>query len=774
MSAPYWGQLPPPKAGQTRARRLSDDQDSSTDRRQSLDAPPQGQARSNRISVQTTKSDAPTDSTLSPFASPTASSFQGQGLTPRPPSLPYAADQYPPELVENRRRRRSQNQEQEAEYAAVTAPQPSAAPDLPRAPPSSSKYPPPPQGIGRQGSQREAEENRRKERYPVSDRTRNMLEESAMPRPQRVTTDPTLGRMSPLPSGRPRRTSAAEQSLQRSARRTSTSSATDRPKTLSNVRSPLQRLELTLDSISKEDKRARVEAAERAARERAAAAAKGEVPEDEASPQQVRFRDRPPPGTAGDGPIDPITPTRPVQHSAGQNVPNGPLTQNPPDEGRRQSTSGGPSPRAANSESRIPAPVQSSGTPQRNLSFRERAAKTDGKIPSGLDSPASKETTPTANPDGRTPPRSANNKLRKNPPSDMWPNRISETDEIYNTGEVVAHTPRVVSGPVTPINTRPVNANAPRQRQPATRAPPSRKPDRLNDDFAEEFALYPSTGKLTKTPSQRKADQILGRAPTQTAATEGDQHAVSFRAMPSAAAPTNPPAYAPAGETQAPYPGPPGGHEAHTDGNGQRHHVSDLLYNARDKFQPGQGIFQPSQYLEEWKGANVGSLTGGLLDLEDVSAAGEKNAATLDASQSRIRSNSLSSRPKKAEAFEGEYDETNNGTRTPNKQAVYPSIREVQSGDFSLLSTSSFGAGSLFEPQHLASRRARARAKRWDGLRPFSPSPSANDSQDSLGCFSLSSNDAAFSRQALPYTCTKTLLFDFPYLSREPANLICV
>jgi hypothetical protein len=770
MSAPYWGQLPPPKAGQTRARRLSDDQDPVTDRRQSLDAPPQGQARSNRISVLTTKSDAPTDSTLSPFASPTASSFQGQGLTPRPPSLPYAADQYPPELVENRRRRRSQ---QEAEHAAVTAPQPLTAPDVPRAPPSSSKYPPPPQGIGRQGSQGETEEHHRKERYPVSDRTRNMLEESAMPRPQRVTTDPTLGRMSP-PNGRRRRASAAEQSLQRSARRTSTNSATDRPKTLSNVRSPLQRLELTLDSISKEDKRARVEAAERAARERAAAAAKGEVPEDEASSQQVRFRERAPPETTGDDPINPITPTRPVQHSAGQNAPNGPLTQNPPDEGRRQSTSGGPSPRTANPESRIPAPVQSSGIPQRNLSFRERAARTDTKIPSGLDSPASKETTPAANPDGRTPPRSANNKLRKNPPSDMWPNRISETDEIYNTGEVVAHTPRVVSGPVTPINTRPANVNPTGRRQPATRAPPTRNPDVLNDDFAEEFALYPSTGKLTKTPSQRKADQILGRAPTQTAATDADQHAVSFRAMPSSAAATNPPAYPPAGETQPPYSGPPGEHEAHTDASGQRHHVSDLLYNARDKFQPGQGIFQPTQYLEEWKGANVGSLTGGLLDLEDVPASGEKNAAMLDASQSRIRSNSLSSRPKKAEAFEGEYDETNNGTRTPNKQAVYPSIGEVQSGDFNLLSTSSFGAGFLFEPQHLASRRARARAKRRDGLRPFSPSPSANDSQDSLGCFSLSSNDVAFSRLALPYTCTKTLLFGFPYLSREQANLICV
>ncbi|KAK3299936.1 uncharacterized protein B0H64DRAFT_3001 [Chaetomium fimeti] len=760
MSAPYWGQLPPPQAGQTRARRLSEEQDPLTDRRQSLDAPVQGQPRSNRISVQTTKSDAPTDSTFSPFVSPTASSFQGQGLTPRPPSLPYAADQYPPELLENRRRRKSRNQEQEADYAAVTDALPPAAPDVPRAPPSSSKYPPAsggplyqnqpsPQGIGRQGSQRETEEHRRREKYPVSDRTRNMLEESAMPRPQRVTTDPTLGRMSPLPNGR--RRSAAEQSLQRSARRTSTSTATDRPKAFADVRSPLQRLELTLDSISKEDKRARVEAAERAARERAAA--KEGIAQDERSPQQVRFHERPTPGAAGDSPAIPITPTRPAQHSAGQNAQNGPLSQNPPDEGRRHSTSGGPSPRGPNPESRIPAPIQSSGIPQRNLSFRERAARTDGKIPNSLDSPASKETTtPTAGPDGRTPPRSGSNRLRKNPPGDMWPNRISETDEIYNTGEVVAHTPRVVGGPGMPTNTRATNPPERRQFEPAAKAPPTRDPNLLDDDFAEEFMLYPSTGKLTKSPSQRKANQILGRGPTQTAATDGDQNAVSFRAMTSPAAAMNPPAYPPGGETREPHFGPPGEHETHTDASGQRHHVSDYLYNARDKFQPGQGIFQPSKFLEEWKGANVGALSGGLLDLEDVPASGEKNAALVDASQSRLRSNSLSSRPKKAEAFEGEYDETNNGTRTPNQQAVYPSIREVQSGDFHLQSTSSFGAGSLFEPQHLASRRARARAKRWDGLRPFSPSPSANDSQDSLGCFSLSSNDAAFSRLALPYS----------------------
>jgi hypothetical protein len=597
------------------------------------------------------------------------------------------------------------------------------------------------------------------ENLPVLDRTRKTLEESAMPRPQRVNTDPTLGRNSPLSNGRQRRASAAEQSLQRSARRTSTSSTADRPKAFADVRSPLQRLELTLDSISKEDKRARVEAAERAARERAAT--KGSTPQAEKSPQQVRFRERRPSVAAADAPTTPITPTRPVRQSAG---PNGPLSQNPPDEGRRQSTAEGPTPKAAAPESRIPVPVQSSGIPQRNLSFRERAARNDIKIPNGLDSPISKDATPTAAPSGPTPPRSGSNKLRKNPP-EAWPNRISETDEIYNTGEVPAHSPQVVGGQVTPVATR--AAPPQHQAEPTTRVPPPEL-DALDDDFADDFMVYPPSGKLTKTPSQRKADQILGRVPTQTGAAEKSRQAAVFRALTSPAATAQPTEYPPAAATKALPPDPQGDHQDSV-GVGQRHHVSDLIYHGRDKFQPGQGIFKPTPYLDEWKKATVGALSGNLLDLEDVPPAVEKNTPWWEASQSRRRSNSLSSRPKKAEAFEGEYDETNGTQTPPNQQALYPSIGAVQSGDLhQLLSTSDFGGGLPFEPQHLApTKRAKARAKRWDGLRPFSPSPSANDSQDSLGCFSLCSNEAAFSRQPLSYSCTLTLLFDCPFDREE-------
>ncbi|KAL2155221.1 hypothetical protein VTH82DRAFT_3897 [Thermothelomyces myriococcoides] len=654
MSAPYWGQLPPPHVGQTKARRLSDD---TAQGRQSLDGPAQVSSRSNRISVQTTKSDAPTESTRSPFTSPTASSFAGHGLTPRPPSLPYGADQYPPELTDNRRRRRSRAQEQDTEYApsVTNNPPPPAAPDAPRAPPPSSQYAytassaqpsyppkePPVQGIGRQDSQKENQGNIGQKTQPP-ERARDMHEESIAFQPQRVGTDPSLGSMSPLPNGRQRRASAAEQSLQKSARRRS---AAGRPKTFADVRSPLQRLELTLDSISKEDKRARVEAAERAARERAATAKEGAA-------QQ-------PSVPAGDMPTTPIASTRPARDG-------GPLSQNPPDFPMSDDPAG-PISKTSPPSSRIPPQAQSSGIPQRNLSFRERAARGDVKIPDDLDVLPSREAAgPPAGPDVRTPPRSGAGRLKKNSQAEPWPTRVSESDDIDMTAEMAAPGPQVAG---TPARAVPPRAAYPSGYSPSDRAryPPTTDSNTLNDDFAEELMLYSSTGRPTKGPGQGKADQVLGRAPVQTTAgTDGDTSTVvSFRAIsPPPASSSNSTAYPRAAPGDNLGPGAPAEPGRRDDTNWpkqqhQQHHMSDVLYHARDKFQPGQGVFKPPTYLDEWRKGTVGVLSGNLLDLDETSTS-EKNSGRWDGSQGRRRSDSLSSRPKKAEAFEGEYDEKSN------------------------------------------------------------------------------------------------------------------
>ncbi|KAK1755081.1 hypothetical protein QBC47DRAFT_345294 [Echria macrotheca] len=655
MSAPYWGQLPASKAGQTKTRRLSDDVNvnSPTDGRQSLDVPVPAPARANRVSVQTTKSDAPTDSTLSPFVSPTASTFQGQGLAPRPPSLPYGANQYPPELVENRRRRRSRNQEQELEYAAVSAPAPPAAPEVPRAPPVSYRYPSgsggaqPPYASPRSNKQMDAEEYIKastpvslKEEHPVLDRASNSLDVRGNTGPQRNSTDPTLARREEAGAQHRRSSSGADQMLQNRRKRASASQPSDRSRMFADDRSPLQRLELTLDSISKEDKlskeekRARAEAAERAVRERTASI--GGAPAGQRSPVANEARSR----TGGIGevktqnqppltPTSPVTPTRPSQ---GVSAQNGPLSQNPPDEVRRYPLVRAKSPRNRAQDSRIPVPIagQTSGIPQRNLSFRERAAKNDIKPPSGLDEALSKDTpspsTPQTHSSSVT--RSGSNKLRKNPPSDSWPARES-----------------LEPLPQTTPKSDPRADRSRAAEKPEYKTPPRRAVLADPDDLV---STPPSTGKLVKNNSQRKVEQILGR---------GAPHvgfATNPRNAPSPPAGAGGPQFRPRRDERS-----------DSDSDEEGRHVSDLVYHARDKLKPGRGVFKPTPNLDEWKQATVGTLSGTLIDFEDVPpSAVEKEQAWWESPQSSSRRrSSMSARPKRAEAFEGEYDDTNAPTR---------------------------------------------------------------------------------------------------------------
>jgi len=694
MSAPYWGNLSPSGQGQTKARRssLPDDQVASRERPSSLDASAEGRSRSNRFSIQTTKSDAPTDSTLSPFASPTASSFTPTGLTPRPPSLPYGATQYPPELLENRRRRRSQGHEQDESYASIAGKPPPAAPDVPRTVPSFNY---PPVGSRRQPSQSSAsysgsdqyhrkmaaEEHLRTSQQLAVDKTRHSHNDPAVPRSHRVPTDHSLAAMDAAPANggrQQRRTSAAEQSLHLSSRRTSA----QRPKAVAD-RSPLQQLESALDSISKEDKRARVEAAERAARERAAAAAaaaaaaNGAIQREENASQGGRAR------------------------------------------ARRSSMSAKDAPPAASD--------QTVGI-QRNLSFRERAARNDIKLPDALEDVA------TTTPPGRRQRRT------KKYQGDPWPRRVSDPESIFNADDL------------------------PAQSQSTQRTfNDSLDGESLRD---EDLLAYPASGKITRTPSQKKADQILGRgvdvpAPSAHNAPRQGQHNVLRKPMPPSAAAANPPPHGPANDRVE--------HAPETHQQAEEHHqISEADFNAREQLlRPGQGMYKPKPYLEEWKHATVGALTGALIDIDNevIQHPSGQHGSRRDAASLQRRSNntstsvSVSVRPRKGEAYAGEYDERVNGMRPPTAQAIYPSIAEVQNGEFRFPSQSdlSVRSGLPFEPQHLAAapRKSKGRSKRWDDLRPLSPSPpGASDSTDSLECFSLRSNDATLSRQTLIYSRT--------------------
>src|SRR3569833_3901476 len=116
-------------------------------------------------------------------------------------------------------------------------------------------------------------------------------------------------------------------------RRTSLGGQSERRRQLADDQTPHQRLELTLDSISKEEKRARMEAAEKPIRDK-------EMREHDKPPaQQVRFQEE-----AAHEASSPAEPPRAHPELA---VHKGPLTQNPPEEGKRYGSAGRSSSRGA-------------------------------------------------------------------------------------------------------------------------------------------------------------------------------------------------------------------------------------------------------------------------------------------------------------------------------------------------------------------------------------------------------------------------------------------
>ncbi|KAK3354952.1 hypothetical protein B0H65DRAFT_415188 [Neurospora tetraspora] len=672
MSAPYWGQLPP-LATVPRSRRMSGDVTPTTpsDSRQSFNIHSQTRHRPNRISVQTTKSEAQTDSTLSPFASPTTPSFMGQGLAPPPAPVPYgASNQYPPEFLEKRRRRRSQNLDHDLEYAVDTGPPPPAVPEAPPRPPMSYRYPsaiaeqqnsylnpspgssPMTQNVGSDGFH-ENQTSAGERQTP-----RDTDGASTSRRPQRIVTGSMRsGNMPPLAGANShrRRASGVDQPLQRSTRRSSASQPATRQRMFADDRSPLQRLQLTLDSIAKgesgEGPTPRVEAAEGSAREFTPENSAPEQTEiNTISPQvpvqiqqvsPVIQRQELPQQTM---PVSSTTSTRPDQGSA---AAKGPLSQNPPEEGRTYGANSGRVARPQVPDPRIPmnaavSSVRTSNLPQRNLSFRERAANQEAKLPNGINEALGPMPTPR--------------KVVKKPVAEPWPRQSQEKQETQEPAEARDHQP---------------------VERPIERA--------VKDDKSQQFGniTIGASAEPARAASQRKADKILGRAPIQqpqpyTAPTER-QNPVQNEPVP------QPPVESPIIPVESPqataervpmggpnYPPPPNHQHQHQhqarrdvrrDDHGRDlrrdrddaepgHHISNMLYHARDDLEPGQGEFQPTRYLEEWKNGTVGTLAGPLLDLGNVSPSGDRNAPQFR------RRGTGGSRPRRGEAFDGEYDDT--------------------------------------------------------------------------------------------------------------------
>ncbi|OAA62200.1 hypothetical protein ISF_05209 [Cordyceps fumosorosea ARSEF 2679] len=130
MSAQNWGDLPKHNRG-GHQRQSSENELPPTEPRQSLDSQPP--RRTNRTSIQTAYTEAPSESIFAP-GSPTASSVTPHGLAPRPPSYqkPGLAD-FAPDSSDRKPRRMPY---EEGEYFLQASPSLPEAPDIPRGPPN--------------------------------------------------------------------------------------------------------------------------------------------------------------------------------------------------------------------------------------------------------------------------------------------------------------------------------------------------------------------------------------------------------------------------------------------------------------------------------------------------------------------------------------------------------------------------------------------------------------------------------------------------------------
>ena len=697
MSTPYWGQLPGPKvaqAGHARRRSESDDYTYNADRRSSFDVPPV--RRSNRASIQTQNTEAPSESTFSPHDSPSASSFAPQGLAPRPPSY----RQGPGEPSDSRRPRRPSRQQDEEDEDGDLSPILPAAPEVPRGPPVSYRHPygngglpytytaagapAPPQPYGGASLQPDDMDN---DDYQKSSQRAREYQQS-----DRAQADLA------------RRDSSASAYDQISRRATTGGSSGRHKKYLADDRSPLQRLELTLDSITKEEKRARVEAAERRARERQALRA-GKQP----AVQQPRTHERKPSVAYGErrpsaaaAPI--AVAQRPAHREVSREVPReihreapreaprdiprdaprdysreipqeapreapretyrepppevpvqkesssrhrGPLTQHPPEEAQHYSSGALLEPEEVH-----PAPRHAkldSGIPKRNLSFRERAARDHVALPEAAQPPASSG--------GFSLTRSGSNKLKKQPPADHTYHRrvASEAHAAPVVAPVLKHQPPTHDDEddyyepedIVPVTRQPTSRyrrdkdlppNPPEARRPSMDVRPDRHHIPMPGDdqrirrrvtepipraeYAsdEEYAPPPTR---SKTVSKKEVDDGA-HAENQAAARRKHERADSD----------------------------------YSDDDSHSHKISNMIFKPREEMAPGDGLYLPPQWLDEWKKGTVGSLAGPLLEIKDVAHVSEPDVNKAWWEQdNRTKSHGYAARPRKAEAFDGEYDE---------------------------------------------------------------------------------------------------------------------
>ncbi|KAI0402828.1 hypothetical protein F4802DRAFT_334528 [Xylaria palmicola] len=736
MPTPYWGQLPP-----SRARRLSESSDQ-TDRRQSLDHPslPQPPYGSHRASEQTAiLSSAPTESTYTPLASPTAPNAPG-GAHTRSASLSYTWNQRSPGLPENRpvRTGRPQNDV----YDSASASLPPAAPDVPKAPPISYRHPfgspaasytynsaaqpgpsylsyrPEPQGTVAMEMEPETfykdatPPAERQSRQPMLDRTQQHFNHGIVS-PEHLERELVRsGSIRRPPNGyRPDRRDPA------SPNRRESIGPEPAQKMWAADRSPLQKLELTLDSITKEEKRARVEAAERRARERAAQVSKSAraVDYDTSLPSPPRGQHERPVdrGQPGVGEQSRAVIVDPIQGMPSAAPVPGPLPQNVQDAGQHY---GSPA-HSPRSQMSVPknrnVSMATDSVPRRNLSFRERAASHErGFPPEPNEEPSHFARTATSGSDF-LPVRRGSNKLKKNPPSDPWYTargegeaRSTERSAAYDKLNSTDRDSYAEAQPSYPgadyVAGRPTGGIARDTSPPVEDLPrPPARGKTFGEDKHEEarpsrmrglaaaigFGRSNSMGTYRRPPmsntppnapilkgqhkQHNSLDGSMSRSGDLDASLEPDRTGQIVR---------NRQALPPAKALQGAQPGDRGTKsvkfqdgehgsgmfdETMSDTPHHKHRLREYLHH--EGLKPGQGIYRPPTYLDEWKLNTVGLLSGPQLDLsQDPPQSADKDTPWWETNSKR-RPSSFIQPPKGA--FDGGDDDGQ--TRTTFKPPLY-------------------------------------------------------------------------------------------------------
>lgn len=609
MSSQHWDEMP--RRAASHRRTSSDYEHFAPDPRYSTDS--QAPRRAARASIQTTVTDAPTETTFNP-QSPGASSFTGHGLAPRPPSYQRGAGQEPPFDNSDRRPRGIYLDEDAHQIPGSLDAALPAAPDVPRAPPVSYRHPQPQpsssraSGTGRYGP-------------PVAE-SMDLDRMSPLVSPTRES-HPWIGAKSPtrsplIPRGPPPVDAAGQ------PRKQSVGGYSDRRKKLKDERSPLQRLELTLDSMTKEEKRARMQAAEQRARERAGRSASGD------HTGQI----------SGAGPYNGSAPRQgsssskaaPPAAAVSQRRPSAPATlaEEPP----REPTA----PTYPTSQTRqLPddkTQFQPDATPKRNLSFRDRAAD-------AANAPVT---------------RRVSNKLHKEWPA---PHQEDQTRDLHSQRD---------NGPEL--------QQPQRDQPPASRIPlssrnkklPPLPPSGYHEDEVADATTNRDAHDISPVDRQygipqpaKRPNAVYGIEDTQVAPIiENKDVAAARRRL----------------ERQ----------DSDFSSQSSHHHrVSNMLYKSPEHFRPGDGLYKPPQWLDEWKKGPVGFLAGGLLDVHEPPPSDTYKAWWEEGG--RRKGSGGSTRRRRAEAFDGEYDDVDGGK--------WPNYTSLTTPSNISLSTDSFQTASV-------------------------------------------------------------------------------